>query len=173
VELFFPEEMANAKSASYTKHLYIKILQFGYRYPRCLGCSWPSDNPVILLSYPDMHMDNYMISLKSCAEILESDSFDICSCVYLMMFIVFIDQCKFPVLSSFCIKFADDKMVELCSATTSTLTRENTTVYIWNTDFGNSSISPSDPSCNCSVEIDNCDANIDIYKMYRILTGNG
>jgi hypothetical protein len=104
---------------------------------------------------------------------MESDAFEIYSCLYLMMFIVFIDQCKFLVLSFFCIKLADDKMLELCSATTSTITRENTTVYIWNTEFGGSSISPFDLSCNCSVEIDNCDAYIDIYKMYRILTGNG
>ncbi|XP_060563124.1 uncharacterized protein LOC132722615 isoform X2 [Ruditapes philippinarum] len=78
---------------------------------------------------------------------------------------------RYMFMEYYCIE--DDKMVELCSATTSTLTRENTTIYIWNTDFEVSTIKPSDPSCNCSVEIDNCDAYIDIYKMYRILTGNG
>lgn len=64
-------------------------------------------------------------------------------------------------------------MVEMCSGQNSPLTRENTEVYIWNRDFPASEIQPSDSSCNCSIEIDNCDAGINIYTMYRKLTGDG
>ncbi|XP_053398336.1 uncharacterized protein LOC123552544 [Mercenaria mercenaria] len=76
----------------------------------------------------------------------------------------------FMFMEFFCIE--ENKMVDMCSGPTS-LTRENTELYIWNRDFPSSSIRPTDINCNCSVEIDNCQAGISIYNIYRQLTANG
>ncbi|XP_053398004.1 uncharacterized protein LOC128556550 [Mercenaria mercenaria] len=76
----------------------------------------------------------------------------------------------FMFMEFFCIE--EDKMVDMCSGPT-TLTRENTELYIWNRDFPSSSIRPTDTNCNCSVEIDNCQSGISIYNIYRQLTVTG
>ncbi|KAL4232458.1 hypothetical protein ACF0H5_007151 [Mactra antiquata] len=64
----------------------------------------------------------------------------------------------------------DDNIVDMCTSTSMTV--DSDTMYLWSKDLPTTAIVTSDTTCDCSIEVDNCDSNIEVYTLYRQLTGN-